>query len=101
MPTARYSIAAIMAVALSATASLTFAHHLTSSWESTKNRAADHVYAGYSSTFYCGCPYDPGNNSTGGSPLDMAECGITPLPKHAGASAERIEWEDIVPALAS
>ena len=50
--------------------------HASSGWDKTKNIADDIIYAGRSTTFYCGCQYQSHGDTDGsGDITDTAQCG--------------------------
>jgi deoxyribonuclease-1 len=66
-----------------------FAQNTTNnSFNDAKKRMAQ-VFAGYETTFYCGCVYT-------GNEVNIASCGYQP--KKDPDRAKRLEWEHVVPA---
>lgn len=69
-----------------------------SGWNKTKNIADDIIYAGRSTTFYCGCQYQSHGDTDGsGDITSTTECGYVGPSTYSGRSG-RVEWEHIVPA---
>ncbi len=68
------------------------------SWDDAKNTAQDKVYKDTRiKTFYCGCDYSTHDDDDGSGDVDLSVCNMQALSNNI-TSAERIEWEHIVPA---
>ena len=66
-------------------------------WRDAKNDADDLVYRDHHRSFYCGCVTTSDDDGDGSGSVSLDECGYRGPKKYSG-SAERIDWEHIVPA---